>query len=217
MSRKPFRFLTINIHGESAFLVPSDALMTYMMPKKDIPSSVYKLTRLLSQMPFPQWEGPAIPLPIDSSGVPDLRPDSMAIDYYGDGNFVMCIQHSPPGWPCMRWGAVNAAVNEGGTLKYMTATMHSISHMIAQAYTPVNQEEKEAFLQDARKREAEKNQRTFGEVEVYLKETNGFFWNKEFMYVIDGYHFTESEIEKLEENIKKAKAFVNERKQPNYN
>jgi hypothetical protein len=217
MNRKPFRFLTINIHGESAFLVPSNVSMTYMMPKKDIPDSVNKLTRLLSQMPFPQWEGPAIPLPIDSSGVPDLRPDSMAVDYFGDGNFVMYIQHGSTGWPCMRWGALSVEVNESGTPKHMPPAMYSISHMIAQAYAPVNQEEKEAFLQDARKREAEKNQSTFGKVEVYLKETNGLFWKKEFMYVIDGYHFTESEIEKLEENIKEAKAFVNERKLPNYN
>jgi hypothetical protein len=199
MNRKPFRFLTINIHGESAFLVPSDVSMTYMMPKKDIPSSVDKLTRLLSQMPFPQWEGPAIRHSIASSGVPDLRPDSMAVDYFGDGNFVMYIQHSSTGWPCMRWGSLSVEVNESGTPKHMTPAMYSISHMIAQAYAPVNQEEKEAFLQDARKREAEK-----------------MFWKKEFMYAIDGYHFTESEIEKLEEKIKEAKAFVNERKQPNH-
>lgn len=206
MNRKPFRFLTINIHGDVAYIeVPR--LLTYMMQRKNIPDSVDKLTKILSQMPFPNWEGPAIPLPSGHCDFPDLRPDSMAIDYYGDGNFVMWLQAGPIGWPNMRWGGEKVAVNKRGALLDKNAAMMKLALMIAQAYAPVDQKAKEAYLQAAREAEA-KNCATFGNVDVYFKETNGLFWKKEWIYVIDGYHFSEKEIEELQSEIQQARKWT---------
>ena len=207
MNRKPYRFITINIHGDVAYIA-APGILTYMMPRENIPDSVDNLTKALSQIPFQQWEGPAIPLTSAYCYVPEIRPDSMAIDYYGDGNFVMWLQAGPIGWPCMRWGAEEVEVNKDGTLRNPHTAIMKIAYMIAKAYAPVDQKAKEAYLQAAREEEAKKNRATFGDVEVYLKETNGLFWKKEWVYVIGEYHFSEKEIEELESEIQQAKKWT---------
>lgn len=108
----------------------------------------------------------------------------------------------------MRWGGEKVEVNKDGTLRNPHTAIMKIAHMIAKAYAPVDQKAKEAHLQAAREEEAKKNRATFGDVEVYLKETNDLFWKREWVYVIGEYHFSEKEIEELESEIQQAKKWA---------
>ena len=71
---------------------------------------------------------------------------------------TMWLQAGPIGWPCMRWGREKVEVNKDGTLRNPHTAMMKIALMIAQAYVPVDQEAKEAYLQAAREEQAKQNQ-----------------------------------------------------------